>query len=171
METAHQNMDSGEATLQQKQQLRARAGQILDECDGDGPSKCGFWGSTIAAKQAIDSNCVRARGKFWMNAMETAHQNVESGRAKRRRRGVEARTTGACPHRPHAKMAEEIPRVASDGGVFPRTPCGGGGAAGPQKGNPIAQGPKSAGGGAARGWRTGYAHNAAVTQPMLLDFT
>ena len=52
------------------------------------------------------------------NAMETAHQKVDSGRRKWRRRGVEVGTKGSCPHRPQAKMAEEILRRASKGGVL-----------------------------------------------------
>jgi len=59
--------------------FRARAGQICDECGGDGPLKLGFMGKRQCNK---NKNCVCARNKLVTNAMETARQNVDSGEAK-----------------------------------------------------------------------------------------
>ena len=151
------------------------------------------------------SNCVRARGKFWMNAMETAHQNVDSGEAKSNQHKqlyaivcARGANFGRMPWRPPIKMwilgkqnggggaskrgqrghAHTDPmqkwRRRSGGWqarvvCFPRTPCSGGGAAGPQKGDPMTQGPKSEGGGAVREVRMGYGHSAAMTQAIGLD--
>ena len=50
-----------------------RAGQICDECGGDGPLKLGIMGKR---------QCNSARNKMVTNAMETARQNVDSGEAK-----------------------------------------------------------------------------------------
>ena len=79
IETAHQNVDSGEAKIQQTQAIECARGRICNECDGDGPPKCGFWWAMMRQIQTIGY----ARGaNFLTDAMETAHQNVDSGKRK-----------------------------------------------------------------------------------------
>ena len=79
MVPAHQNVESGGVNMQQTQASARRAGQICDECGGDGPPKGGVWKNDMALKT---SNCVGTRGKCATNAMKTAHQKVDSGKTK-----------------------------------------------------------------------------------------
>ena len=53
MKTAHQKMDSGKRTCNEKQSIVSARGQMSDECDGDGPPKGGFWETIIHKKQTI----------------------------------------------------------------------------------------------------------------------
>ena len=77
--TANQKVDCGGPKYKKTTQWCGHAGQMCDECGGDGPSKGGFWGDEVAKK---NKKLCRHAGKYATNAMETAHQKVDSGATK-----------------------------------------------------------------------------------------
>ena len=58
----------GAQKYNKNKQLDLHAGQICDECGGDGPTQRGFWGKSHAPKT---SNLVGTRCKFVTNVVET----------------------------------------------------------------------------------------------------
>ena len=75
--------------------MAARNGDKESKADGDGPPKCGCWGSKVATKPR---NWVGARAKFATNVMETAYRNVA---AVGRNRGAPGRDSAPISQSPN----------------------------------------------------------------------